>query len=532
METRNGYAQLSVRNGNTYVTIYPPQEHGKPIDFNELTEYLGRNLLDGFEPGQLRQACRALQPTEVVVGRAPFRPYNETMYIRVSQDNMLVFCRFYPASEGGEQLSVNDIVQELMNNKVTVGIDRTAITAFTEKRVYNTEFIFAKGIPPRHGKDGRIEYFFNTSLNTRPKKNEDGTVDYHNLNTVSIVKKGEKLAKLHAPDPGEPGQDVFGKEIKPKNVKTMILEFGNNISTSEDRTEMFSDVTGHAKLVNGKVFVSDILEIPADVDTSTGDINYSGSVMIRGNVKSGFKVKAQGDIIVEGVVEGAELETTGQIIIKRGIHGMSKGILKADGNIICKFIENAEVISGGYVETESILHSQVSAYSTIHVSGRKGFITGGLLRAGKVIEAQIVGSEMGTLTRIEVGIEPAVKSRFLELQKYLVEQRKTEDKLRPILVNYTEKHNAGVEFTEEQMEYIKKVADNFKQLKASITEKRKEYEKLHEQIMMADGARVKVSNIIYPGVQIAIGDVSMTTKDSRRFCQFVKQGADVTVLNL
>lgn len=532
MAARNGYAQLSVRGDKTYVTIYPPQENGKPIDFNELTEYLGRNLLDGFDAGQLRLACRSLQTTEVEVGAAPFRPYNETMYIRFSQDNMLVFCRFYPASEGGEQLTEDDIIKDLVHNKVAVGIDRSAIVAYIQQRTYNTEFIFAKGIPPRHGKDGRIEYFFNTSLNTRPKKNEDGTVDYHNLNTVSMVKEGELLAKLHEPDLGDVGQDVLGREIKPKAVKSLKLEFGNNIELSEDRSQIFSKVTGHAKVVNGKVFVSDILEIPADVDTSTGDIDYSGTVLVRGNVKSGFKVKASGDIIVEGVVEGAELETTGQIILKRGIHGMTKGVLKASGNIICKFIENAEVVSGGYVETESILYSNVSAFSSIHVSGRKGFITGGVLRAGKMVEAQIIGSEMGAVTHVEVGIEPAVKVRFIELQKQLVEQRKQEDRLRPILVNYTEKHSAGFEFTEEQMEYIKKVADTFKQLKEDMLVKRMEYEKIHEQLMMGDGARVKVSNIVYPGVHISIGDVSMTTKDSRRYCQFVKQGADVTVLNL
>lgn len=532
MATKNGYAQLEVRGGETYVRIYPPQENGKPIDFNELTEYLNRNLMDAFDAGQLRQACRALQETEVRVGPAPHRAFNETMYIRVSQDNMLVFCRFYPASEGGDLLSAEDIIKELMTNKITVGYDRNAINRYLENREYNTEIIMAKGTPPRHGKDGKIEYFFNTSLNTRPKRNEDGTVDYHNLNTVSMVDKGQKLARLIDPDPGESGQDVFGKEIKPKTVKTMRLEFGNNISSSEDRTEIYSNVTGHATLVNGKVFVSDVLEIPADVDTSTGDINYSGSVMIRGNVKSGFKVKATGDIIVDGVVEGAELETTGQIILKRGIHGMTKGILKAQGNIICKFIENADVQSGGYVETESILHSNVSAFSAIHVNGRKGFITGGLLRAGKLVEAQIIGSEMGTITRIEVGIEPEVKARFIELQKIIVEQRKREDQLRPILVNYTQKYNEGVEFTQEQQEYIKKVADTYKQLKEEMVHKRAEYEKLHEQIMMGDGARVKVQNIIYPGVQIAIGDVSLTTKDSRKFCQFVKQGAEVTVLNL
>lgn len=144
-------------------------------------------------------------------------------------------------------------------------------------------------------------------------------------------------------------------------------------------------------LVGGKVFVSDVYEVPADVDNSTGNIEYSGSVTVRGNVKGGFRISAKGDIVVEGIVEDAELYAGGQIIVKRGIHGMGKGVLQAGGNVLCKFIENAKVISGGYVDSEAILHSQVDAYSDVIVDGKKGFITGGIIRAGNLVSAKTIG---------------------------------------------------------------------------------------------------------------------------------------------
>ena len=97
---------------------------------------------------------------------------------------------------------------------------------------------------------------------------------------------------------------------------------------------MYSKVDGHVELTDGKVFVSDTFEVLADVDTSTGDINYDGNVHIKGNVRTGFCVRAKGDIIVDGVVEGAELYSDGQIILKRGIQGMNRGLLQAKGNII------------------------------------------------------------------------------------------------------------------------------------------------------------------------------------------------------
>ena len=67
---------------------------------------------------------------------------------------------------------------------------------------------------------------------------------------------------------------------------------------------------------------------------------------------------------------------------------MNKGILKAQGNIITKFIENAEVIAGGYINTNSILHSKVSAKGDIIVSGRRGFVTGGMIRSGTLISVK------------------------------------------------------------------------------------------------------------------------------------------------
>ena len=105
------------------------------------------------------------------------------------------------------------------------------------------------------------------------------------------------------------------------------------------RQRFFSEVTGHASLVKGKVFVSSVFEVPADVDNSIGNVEYAGNVHVAGNVKGGFEVRAKGDIIVEGVVEDALLEAGGQIVVKRGIHGMGKGYLQAESNVIVSLLK-------------------------------------------------------------------------------------------------------------------------------------------------------------------------------------------------
>ncbi len=529
----NGYAQLSVREGATYVRIVPPQEGGKKQQINQLTEYLEANNLLDYNIKELAKLCEDSDGvSELKVGPAPFHPYDETMTMDVSEDKMLVFCTFYPPSEGGHVLGVEDVIKHFNQYKIQYGIDEDAIIHFFSNKEYNRDIVLVKGKPPRQGKDGSVKYFFNTSLNTKPKKNPDGTVDYHELNTVSIVQEGQRLAVIIPEDPGEIGVDVYGNEVKPRTVKRPVLQFGNNITLSEDGMEIFSDVTGHATLTNEKVFVSNILDIPADVDTSTGDINYDGSVLIHGNVKSGFKVAAKGDIVIEGVVEGAQIISQGQIVIKQGIHGMNKGMLDARGNILCKFIENAKVISGGYIETEGIMHSKVSANQYITAHGKKAMITGGVVRAGQLIDADTLGSEMGATTLIEVGIEPKKKIYYNELRERIQALKKEIDSIKPVLSSFAEKMSAGVQLSQEKVLMVQKLAHALQDQKKQLGDCQAEFNELHEELMRDNDARVRVMKEAYQGVTITISDVSLTTKDTRSHCQFVRHDGEIQIRNL
>ena len=53
-----------------------------------------------------------------------------------------------------------------------------------------------------------------------------------------------------------------------------------------------------------------VLEISGDVGPATGNINFVGS-MVKGNVKSGFVITADGDVEVYGIVEAAKVEAGG-----------------------------------------------------------------------------------------------------------------------------------------------------------------------------------------------------------------------------
>ena len=108
----------------------------------------------------------------------------------------------------------------------------------------------------------------------------------------------------------------------------------------------------------------------------------------------------------------------GNIIIARGMNGMAKGgTLKAGGNIVAKFLENATASAGGYVSTESILHSNVIAATEIQATGKRGFITGGHVRAGQKIEVKTLGGNAGSADGVGSWCGSGEKAEYMKMQK-------------------------------------------------------------------------------------------------------------------
>lgn len=532
MENRNGYFKPNVESGMLYLKIFPPQDGGKRLDIKEVTQYLAEQGYHEYDLKSINDAIVSGDAGSVCVGHDMGIPLNEKVSISLSVDNMLVRCVFYPEANNGKRASEEDIYDALKHEGVVCGIDVEKIKELVSEHQYCTEYLIAKGTPPTLGKDAKIEYFFATNRSLKPKHNEDGSVNYHELNIISKVEKDQLLARLIPAVPGESGTTVLGEEVKPRDVQNLHLSYANNIRVSEDGMEIYSEVTGHASLVQGKVFVSGVYEVPADVDNSIGDIEYPGNVLVRGNVKSGFVVRAEGDIIVEGVVEGAQLFAGGQIIVKRGIHGMGKGLLKAKSNIVIKFIESANVECGGYVDTESIIQSKVSANTEIIVNGGKGLIIGGTVQACNKISARTIGSAMGTATMVQVGVEPEKLEQYSRLQQTAKEIAKKIEVIRPVLLNYSEKLKAGVVIPKDKVEFMKQQVIALKELQAKLAPVNEEINILRAEFMNGSRAKVEIQNVINPGVTIKISDLSLTTKDERKYCYYIKEDGEIKAKNL
>ena len=532
MEQTNAYVQIEIKDGDAILHYHPPKEGGELVSAKELDEYLDKHQIVGYDKNAVRVMISSYEENVINLGPCMDTQFSEWMFIKISLDKMRATCHFYPPSIGGPLMNVQDIVAQLQGKGITYGLNAELVQEFMNNRLYNTKYDFAVGLPPVIGKDAKIEYFFNTNPSLKPKHYEDGSVDYHELNTISEVTAGMMLAKLWPADKGAPGKDITGREIPTRNVKDLKLTGGKNIRISEDGTEMFTEVTGHASLTNGQVFVSDVYEVPADVDNSTGNIYYNGNVHVKGSVRGGFAIQAQGDVVVDGVVEDAFVSAEGQVIVKCGIHGMNKGVIDAKGNVIIQFIENAKVFSGGYIETGSILYSEVNAAEDVFVNDKKGFITGGVIRAGGKVESRIIGSSMGAMTKIEVGMAPDKKELYAHLQKDILALSQKINKINPIVKTYQDFIQSGKMLDQKNLMYLNNLMAELKDAKGKLQDDRVRFNALHQELLNSKHAKVKVARDIFPGVNITISDISMTTKDKRSFCCFEKKNGEIVISNL
>lgn len=523
----NGYFRLVNEANRTSIRLFAPTEGGSTLSFNDVAEYLTMKGIP-YDRIKLNEAVlESAKEDKVFLLENKARHVERECYkFAVTEDKMQAYVRFYAPSIGGEEMTAEELVKDLEIKGIKHGIKRDVIDAYFTKREYCTNILIAEGTEPVQGKDAYIEYYFNTDKKAKPTLKEDGSVDFFQLNVVQHCNEGDVLAKLFPAERGMPGKNLAGELIRPREVKNEVLKFGNNIAISEDKTVLTSLVNGHVELVEDRVFVSDVLTVE-NVDTATGNIEYEGSVQVNGNVCTNFHVKAKGNIEVKGVVEGAYLEAGGNIIIARGMNGMGRGELKAEGNIIAKFLENVTAQAAGYVASESILHSHVMAGTEVNVDGKRGFITGGKVSAVQSINVKTLGSPMGADTTVEVGADPNMKIRVQQLQKQIGEDSKSLKSIQQVLVATKQKIAQGAKLTPEQLKYLQSLAAANQQKTEAINASTAELDSLMEQLTGDDNAHIIVRGTVYPGTKICIGDVSMVVQKEAQYSRFIKSRGDV-----
>ena len=519
----NGYFQLVITPKGTGIKVFAPTDGGDALNYSDVRDYLEDKNIE-FDMSVVNEAVANADGNVVLINGAQILPERESVKFFVPNDRMSVTAFFYPPTEGGELMTEKEFLDTLAYRKYKFGILTEDIHKFFEHREYCKDILVAKGQDVVQGQNASVELHFNANLRAKPTLREDGSVDYFHLNFINNVNAGDLLATLHPEVLGTPGTTVFGESIKPASVKSAFIKAGKNTVLSEDKMTLTAATAGHVTVKEGRITVSDVLTLE-NVDVSTGNIDYEGSVEVNGLIASNFSVKAGGNIHVRGIVEGATLNAGADVILECG--AKAGGNITAGGNVVTKFIENATVTAKGGITSESILHSNVSSGTEINVTGKRGFIAGGRVCAADKITAKVLGSEMGANTIVEVGADHQIKLRLKDIQKEIAAAQKNIESIKPTIEGFTKMLKAGVKFNPQQVESAKKLIEMNKTLTQKIQDDSDEYAELMEKLAEAKEAVVIVEGTAYPGTTVNIGELSMIVKKPVQYSRFVVKEGDV-----
>jgi len=531
---RNAFFQLIQKDDGMYLKAYPEVDGGEKLSVEDVLNYLDKKNLRDVDSGIVKyfveDANSGKKDVLVKVLEGKQIPEKEFGLVSIDKKGYLAKIRLYPPSDKGARLSTSELKNLIEQNGVKYGIIEKNIEIALKARLYCMDILVAKAKLPVNGSDAEIVYSFNAEKTLKPTMSEDGSVDFHKLDMIESVKEGQLLATLIPIDYGEPGKDVYGNMIRPKKVRNKRLRHGKNIHLSDDKLQMYSDVSGNVTLVNDMVFVTDTYTIEGDVGPSTGDIDYDGAVEVKGNVITGYTVKATGDITVNGAVEGAMLISEGKIVLKRGMQGMGKGVMEAKGDVISNFIESATVKSGGAIYTDAIMHSNISANGDVIVNGKRGLIAGGSVKTTTKIETKVAGSTMGTQTELEVGFDTTLGEKYRNIEKHIDQMTDEKDSIVKNLKILQKRMQTKGKLEPEKMKLIKEGTERIKVIDQTIEEETEEYERIDEEMQRtSDGGKVRVENIAYPGVKIVISNISTFVHTETHRCTFIREGADIRV---
>jgi len=373
-------------------------------------------------------------------------------------------------------------------------------------------FLIAQGTPPVAGMDAQITYL--PKPERKPVIRDDGKADYYDMNFISEISEGSWLGEKIPATLGEPGQNVLGEMIAATPGRDFPIRYDKKSAyevEEDDKIVIRSKIAGVLDDVKGMIGVNRHLPIHGDVGVETGNLEFNGSLSIKGTVTTGYTVIATGDISIEGAegVSGAKLikSIEGDVYIRGGIFGLGSTLVEAGGNIFVKHVNEANLVADDSIHIGFYsLGSQLTAHS-IYVDERKGKIIGGRAVAKNTIVTAISGNRLER--RTDLIIESVNKQESYALMQNKATQLKQQQteiseleakitSLLPLLKQMSTQQIASFEETKQQLS----------KLKAEAVTMDREIKLMMDEMRHAGKEEIIVTKEAYPGTYIQIGKKS------------------------
>ncbi len=353
------------------------------------------------------------------------------------------------------------------------------------------EALIAQATAPQHGRDAQVQW-----LVQEPSQVCQDT-SFYDRSAFVMVRHGQVLGQVTPATAGEDGRDVTGHILAAIAGKPPPLTTDDSILLDAQQ-RLVAQADGILIRQHDKAGISQVLEVSNDVDFSTGNIDFTGNVVIRGHIGDRFTVRAGGSVQVSGVIEAAEIYCGGDLVASGGMAGRQSGRLQVGGNLIVRFLDavTASVKGDLRLEREAI-GSQIVVHGQI--DSPTGSIIGGVLVPTGAVRIATLGSPAGNATQIIVGRVPRLQTLLVKMQKM---QQKVIHQHKKLIKEQSElelnRHRLKPQQRERMTEIIfeiQRFAAYSEQLSASI-------EAMQEQIRKQRRVHLAIERTLHQGVLI------------------------------
>jgi uncharacterized protein (DUF342 family) len=408
---KNEYLYIQFAEDKVFIEVF---QLGFQIkDFDQVLKHVPRIAITQFT--NLKNALESNLNISMEIG--VFKPSVE---IIVAKDFLEAKVRLNVTDDELEeelQEIKSEIVEALEKQNITEGILEDVLSMGLRAR---EEVVIARGIYPENGSDAIVTYF---ALSERkPVIQQDGTTDYYEMNFLDEVKKDEWLGEKIIAGFGTAGRTITGELLPAAQGKDKQMYYDKDtVAAVEegDKIVLRAKINGAVAIVNGNIMVQEVLIIEGDVGSKTGNIDYDGSVIVRGTINDGFSLHATKDISVLsafglGAIDSI-ISRTGDIYIKGGVFGKEKALIQAALNVYMKHATDCTIQAGADIHIGLYAIGCKLTGNNIFLDINRGRIIGGKIQAKAQVVTAFIGNEAERSTSINIeGFDRAVLRNELD----------------------------------------------------------------------------------------------------------------------
>jgi uncharacterized protein len=495
---------------------YQPAAEASPPDLPGLQQalqdqgYAGFHFFEHALADFITQARLADADVSLPIGQR----YDAECRIVVADDLMAAYLTLIPA-QGGQPLLLPAILEALQQQGIVFGILQEQIKAALAAGACE-HLLIASGCPAQAGSAGYFENLLLEMEQQLSQADENAVLRYSDLSHLLLVRQGDPLLRRIPPLPGSDGTDIKGQAMPAAALPEIEFAEKNQgaMLAPDDPNLLVAACAGQPVITRNGVFVNALLEV-ADIDLATGNIEFDGTIRIKGDIKAGMRLKASGDVIVLGMVEAAEIVAGGNVAVRGGIIGRANPkpgahVLPPDtaridcsGSLQALFIESARIKAGDAILVDAHARQcELLARNQIIVGkagARNSHLAGGTAQATLLIKALNLGTPNGLKTLVQVGSDPYL-AQEIAAKEALFQQKLAElDQVQKLIAHFKQNPQKNVGGIADKIEATRK------QVASAIFVLVEEKAQLAAKLELTQQARIEVAESLFDGVEIRIG---------------------------